>query len=652
MPDHNRTYLPIVLAGLLVLPGWSGFAQEEGPAGEALAVAPPPSRGVLGAVLFDRNLNTYNWFGLAKVDSSWGDVSLRFSDHYTSNIILVEASGARPEQRLQSNRHALSAVPGFRLSNQVSLVGSWSTLVYSDAKAVGLSSASFNALQGGLEYAPWSWLALTPLAGYRWDNQGDFQDEGPSVDILAKTNPALDLSGYLLSSTLRYNRDDVDPRLLENHLVHAGMQKTFTGSTRDSLELRFSRNRREFYSVAAGTGGVSSDTTIEARIDDILSFANLLDYEPAQQWLMSFFIGVVDRNLDKDYRSFGTSGQSVPQFGTLIGEFSLSTFLQTMYRSADGETFVLGRFRYEERDETHAAKPQGDSSDPLYRQANETEKRKDNFSRRTELTGRLRFLLSRSDAVTIAGSAGILRYDTPHALNVEDRDEQMFTLGIGTAHSLGRYLDLGVNMSGSSSHTVYLFAERSANNYVNRILRLGPRVVYRPFERCSSINTFEVLANYTVYDFEEQAASVRSFSYRQFSWVDSTIVPITSRVSLDFHIYLRLYERGQLRWDEFTERPENAFTDETYLAQARFSPGSGLSFAAGARYFSQTRYSYNGSERVFDGRLKSFGPVCSIRWEPGKHSLLTFSGWYEERRQSDGAHKSLPNMTLNAQMTF
>jgi hypothetical protein len=344
--------------------------------------------------------------------------------------------------------------------------------------------------------------------------------------------------------------------------------------------------------------------------------------------------------------------QETPQFGTQIGEFLLNTFVQARYRSFDGQTAFTTRLSYNERNETHVAKPLAGAPDALFREVNDNEKTKDNLTRRTALSGDLEFPFSSSDAFRLAGSASILRYDTPHELNVEDRDEQLLALGITTLHTISQYLDVELSLSGSMNHVVYLNSERSANNNINRILRFRPRVEYRPGPGFVTANTFEVLANYTVYDFEEQASAIRSFSYRQFSWLDSTIVPLTRTVRLDFFLYLRLYERGQLRWDEFTERNESAFVDETYAVQFRYVPAPSITFAAGVRYFSQTRYSYVDGERTFGSRLKSFGPTCLIHWQANRYSLVGLSGWFEERRQSEGAGRSIPNMILNVQLTL
>jgi hypothetical protein len=272
--------------------------------------------------------------------------------------------------------------------------------------------------------------------------------------------------------------------------------------------------------------------------------------------------------------------------------------------------------------------------------------------RRTALSGSVGFPLSPSDRMMLAGAASILRYDTPSALNVEDRDELLIAASIGTFHRLSRVLDAGISLDGSLNHIVYLLKERSANNNINRVLRISPRLLWRPGEGFASMNAFEVLANYTVYDYELEASSVKSYSYRQFSWLDSTSVRLSSRVTLDLFAYLKLYERGQLNWEDFTERPENAFNDQTFSGQFRFDAWAGAVFAIGARYFSQTRYNYEKGVKQVASRLHSIGPTCVLYWNAGRFGELVLRGWYEKRTQVDGSVSNFVTMTFSTVFNF
>jgi hypothetical protein len=260
--------------------------------------------------------------------------------------------------------------------------------------------------------------------------------------------------------------------------------------------------------------------------------------------------------------------------------------------------------------------------------------------------------VSMSDRIELSGSIGILRYDTPSNQNLEDRDELLVALTLATSHRVSHALELGVVLDGTVDHLVYLLRERSANNNYNRVLRLSPRTIYKPAPWLYSLNAFEVLANYTVYDFEQQLPAVKSFSYRQLGWMDSTSVDLTHRIGFDFFAYWKVYERGQLEWSQFLERLESAATELTYAVQCRITPAARTLFAVGVRYFGQTRYKYTEGVRRVDSFLNSVGPTCTISWNPGPHSRIQFQGWYERQRQPDGVSRSLASMTMNIYVTL
>ncbi|MCZ6775677.1 MAG: hypothetical protein O7D34_04365 [Ignavibacteria bacterium] len=625
-----------------------------------LPLEPTPKGQKSASIMFERNLNTFNWLGNAIIDTSLGRFSIRLNELFTSNIILIEGTSSSPERRLQSNQHNLSLLQGWHLSPEVTTRVKWTSLVYSDNKAVGLSNASFHSLLGGIDYSPYPLVSLSPMVGYRWDNQAGVNDRGFSYDIAGRTILPLDIDGYQLSASAQYHEDLLDPRVLQTHYARFSAQKSFVTGARDSLVLYVGRKRREFYAFAdagtiSGAFSAPADTNVESRIEDIFSFTNLLDYEIVPRFTASLFVNVSSRKLDKDIRYVGSTEPRTLQFNTAIDEFRLDTYLQAAYRSHDGEVGASARLYHSERDEAHVAKPIEDASPNvkiLLGERNKQEQTKDNFARRTALSGMVKFPLSPSDRISISGTASILRYDTPSEANFDDRDELLVALSIATSHRISQYLDVAVSLDGHLSHVVYLLENRSANNNYNRVLRLSPRVAYRPFKDLITLNTFEVLANYTVYDFEQQAALVRSFSYRQFGWVDSTSVQLTPRIGLDLFTHIRLYERGQLRWSEFTERTENSFRDETYALQVRFTPYNGIIFAVGFRHFSQSRYAHGDNGKTLDSVVRSIGPTCIIQWRINSYSQLGIKGWYERRSQTDGATRTLANMTMNVYFTL
>ncbi len=636
MKSHPRLFVFLCLCVSRAL-----HAQEVGPDLSVDAADTVFHRNTAG-ILFERNLNTYNWTGRASMDTSVLGMKVLLREEYTSNIILLEGTSSTPQQRPESNQQRISLLLDQPVASNFSTHAQWASLVYSDNKAVGISNASTHSLLGGITYAPIPGISFGPSVGYRWEKQLDVRDKGVEYLFDARTQ-RMDVDGYLISGEGHYDEARLDPRSLEGHYARVGVQRTFLGATRDTLELGFRRNRREFYAIA--------DTNIESRIENVFSFTNLLDYEFNTNVIGTLFVNVSNRILDKNFRALQAKILVPGQFDTEIDEFRLEVYFETRYTADNGGTAASTRFYYSERDENHTAKERTASSLEAFRTRSEEEKTKDNVARRTALSGSLELSLSKSDRVMLSGTTSILRYDTPSEFNFEDRDELLVAVTLATSHKISQYFDLAFSLEGNLSHVVYLLNQRSANNNYNRVIRFSPRTVYRPISVLSTTNSFEVLANYTVYDFQQQLVQVRSFSYRQFGWMDSTSVQVTRRVGLDFLTYLKLYERGQLNWSAFTERTENSFSEQTYAVQGRFTPYEEILFAVGLRYFSQSRYGYTTGQKQLESFLKSVGPTCQILWNLSAQSQVGFRGWYEHRSQSGGS-RSLANMAMNILFNF
>jgi hypothetical protein len=201
----------------------------------------------------------------------------------------------------------------------------WTSLVYADNKSVGLGQATFHSVLGGVEYSPFDFVSLNPLVGYRWDKQAGVRDKGLSYTLAAQTHE-IDLDGYNVSGDAQFHEDRLNPRVLQRHFVRIGAQKYFSGNSRDSLEVGYNKSRREFYAIANGN--------IESRVENILSFSNLLDYEFDHHFMTSLFVNVSSRSLDKDIRHFSPIPDIVTtRFNTAIDEFRLETFVQAAYKS-------------------------------------------------------------------------------------------------------------------------------------------------------------------------------------------------------------------------------------------------------------------------------------------------------------------------------
>lgn len=595
---------------------------------------------------FDKNLATYQWNGLVRMNTSSDADSLMLDERFRSMIIIAPRKLVRDEQSLN-----FRAKHGF---GKLSAVVRGSNFVLSDDQKFtdglrpSVTTASSNALYGGVEAEIFRSVFVEPLVGMRFDNQTGVRDQGVSY-TLGAWSPGLGVGGYQSRFEGRFQRDMLEPRTLERRSLTAGVGKTFFEGVRDTLDVGYFSNQRDFYFPADTTTMQTFNITqnIERRIEDVLTVSNVLEYSVGQQVTLSLQGNLSSRSIDRQFRyrplAFLPSQTLV---NTTVDEFRIGGITQLRY-AVTNDFFASVLLHFNERDERHTVE-RDERISPEIDQRQRDEAKKDNLTRRTMLASLVDAVLSRYDTIRFTGSASLLRYDTPSGDNIDDRDELWYAVNLTTLHRLSDYLYLRFTIDANLIHLVYLHGERSANNTWNRVFRVAPRVHYAPTRDFSTTNTFEVLANYTVYDFENTPlVQVTSFSFRQFALIDSTRWRLTPRLAVDGFAHVRLYQRGELRWDEFRERPLNYFEDKTFIGKIEYELERHLLFSVGVRYFNQIRFSYVGGKRVFETVLKSIGPLGRIQWEAAERSQVIIDGWYERQTQTNALPRSFTNMTMS-----
>ncbi len=615
-------------------------AQEEEYAGRRLpALSPDSVRKNLGAISFDKSLNTYHWTGLMLYDDLSGPLTVHLNEQYVSTLI-------RTDRNLITDNQSLDLTVRKRLADRLQATLDVSSFLLSDNKSVGISNASSHAVYGGFAFRPADSITVEPLAGIRFDNQLDRHDHGASY-LLGLSSGLLDYYGYLTRLRGTFQYDNLDPRTLETDSAAVDIEKVFFERTRNLTHLTFTRNRRDFYSPASPQVVQLYNTqyNIDSRSDNLFGVSDTLNYNVGERMLLTFGGSIVTRQIDRSERY---------QIVTTLKDYSPNTTIDEMRVMGSTEArYSIGErssasviVAYWERDEKHQVESDSRIDVQDMASLSHIEERKNNQSRRTTLATMLTLSPSMNDRIVLSGSGSLLHYDTPSADNDDDRDELWYILDCSTSHRLNRNLTLYLTADLSLTHLVYLFSTRSADNTWNRILRFAPRCDYTLSDDFSSSNSFEVLANYTVYDFEYAAVQPRSYAFRQFAFVDSSWLSLTSRLSLQWYSHIRLYERGELLWDAFAERPLNYFEDKTYIGSVSYALTRRLLFSLGIRYFSQIRFGYTGSDRTVESTLRSMGPLASVSLTLSGRTDLLVRGWYERQSQTGQPDRGYTTMVM------
>lgn len=593
---------------------------------------------------FERNVNTYLWNGVLRYSVADSGFLFSLSDYFTSSLIRRQFRSFRDEQNF-----SFTAVK--KLSANVFVATEGQSFFLSDNQTLGASNAGIHSGVVGIQYRPRENITLTPLVGMRYDKQGVQRDDGMNYRLYALVD-AIEVSNYRTSLNGHLNYADLGSRLFKNNVATLDITTVFAPGSADSLRIRRIANRNDFYipadsSVIRGFGVASN---IRSRTEELWGISNALDYHIGSGIEMQFTVDIESRVVDNAFRYKNLSDINSILFNTSVQELLLSGRLSLRYVSSSTVTtigMVLG-----ERDERHQLQRINGVDNLVQDIRARQESKLDNTAVRSTLYADVVSEVSTTDRLSFSGSFGVLQYDTPDSLNTDDRDELLMNFTLREHHRFSHVLSATMTAEATLAHTVYLKRDKSANNNWNRIFRLSPEVRFTPSPSLTMVNSFEVLANYTVFDFESLIPSVKSYSYRQVAFLDSTSYDITQRVGVDLFAYIRIFERGELRWKEFVERPLQRFEEFTFSPQFRYTYGDRWMFAAGFRSFAQKRFRYLNNTRQFESTLLSAGPTARVQLTLSQQSFIDIHGWKEFQRLTGGSIQEFSNVMMTVRYTI
>jgi hypothetical protein len=596
-------------------------------------------------IRFERNLNTYLWNFKADFSGRDSGFAADVHDRYSSSFIEQNQNSLRDEHTLWLNASR-------RISSMMNLELEASTFTLSDNQSLDVSNAALHTGLVGVSIRPLPYISVTPLVGFRVDRQQDQTDQGWNYKLSSQLD-SVDIDGYETLASLRLNVSNLSPRYFRSNGAQLFFAKDFLEGSFDSLRFQWSNNRWDFYipadSVMQKEFGIKEN--IRSRVDEIYNVSNTLHYAVGKELSAVVQTLVETRTISNAFRYKSLLEPTMIPYDVTVQEQRLEGGIDLNYRDINNIFASVG-IHTSERDERHILQ-KIDGVDPdIQQSASEQETQLDNIQHRTSLRGIFSMPVSSNDFVSFESSAGILRYDAPDSTNTDDRDELLITLSGRESHRWNEYFDISVTVEATLNHIVYLLAERSANNNWNRIFRLAPELTYTPSPAMRMVNTFEVLANYTVFDYETLIPTVESYSYRQFAFLDSTSYDMSSSMGLDVLLHVRLYERGELQWKAFTERPQQYFREVTFSPAVRYTIQERLVCAAGFRSFVQNRYLYNGAARVADGNYFSYGPTTSIVLMAPSGWRLEIQGWKEFQKETNQPTRDVSNIMMSAKANF
>jgi len=583
----------------------------------------------------DKQLNTYLFTNYFKYGISGEDFFAGVKEIFNSTIINASQKNIKDE-------HNFNFIGGYKFSPLFTAGLSLMNISFSDDRVTQINKTALLNSVIYLQYTPLSNISFTPYAGISSNQQISQNDKGAlyGADLLINS---LMISDFELNSQLKFQNEDISPR--KNMLRNAGVSltNTFEDSFINTLSASFSEQKKDFYFTADPATALEFNiaNNIQSRTETNYIIQNRLRSIPSSNGFAMDLLGSLYwRTIDRNTRYAPSAASANSNYDTQINELKIDLTGGVDYRSSSLSSSL--KFSYSQYEEKHEAKKIEGEDFLIYTDQQKVEYKKNNQAETGTLSLVTNWLISDYDNLIFSVFHRKLKYDTPSSENFDDRDE-LLTIGrIGYERRLTSAFKLNFNLEGSLNKIVYILSERSSNNSVRRFIRFSTSGYYAD-NFLTSLNSAEVSANYTTFDYEYLNPSLRSYSFRQFILKDSSSIKVTGRVKLVFNGYIKLSEQGDFSWSSFTERPAR------YLTENLLEPKLGyfntpLALLWGLRYFNLSIYNVNQqNERILSSRYESIGPTAEIKYKISSKIDLNFFGWYEFIT-GDNARREVPNV--------
>lgn len=592
---------------------------------------------------FNKQLNTYFLNSGINYSTNFSAIDLSLSENFRSTLFRSTTKSVRDEQYFKLTGK-------YSLSDKYIIGITANSTIFSDDRNTLINKSNISDVRLFGEVELYKDFQLLPFGGYITNNQVGEYDNGPVYGFESSFKDYSE-GEYDINSIFKFKNEDILPRRDLLRFFNLSLNNNFSATLTNNLLGRYLKSKKDFYlpadSITSSTfdiiNNIESRTETNYSAEDNMRFINVVENID-----MELIAAVNWRTINKEKRFKSSLVQSENIFDTQIDELTTGIGTKLYYRSS----FFNGSFslNFFEKDEKHITKNFEGADNFFFQTASERQARKSNNSKRTTIAITGDFNFSSSDKLTTSMYFNKLMYDTPSSENDDDRDEILSIFRLRYSKSLSPYFTAFVNAEATISHIVYLFASRSSNNNINRVLRLKAGGQYAG-ANVSSLNTFEVSANYTVYDFENLTSGLRSLSFRQFTATDSSRISFTKNFALVVSGYIKLSEQADLNWGEFSEIPAR------YLHEIFADPMFVLTYnhtllGIGLRYFSLSTFNYKELSRIPDTQYQSIGPIIELSYFVLNSIRLKINGWYEFISINETSNNERINFTTDLTWNF
>ena len=561
--------------------------------------------------------------------------SINFNDRYYSSVIKSYYKTFRSENNFD-------AVAILFLSDEVKYKILANSYLLSEGQNLTAKRNGWHNLFFGSDLNYFDKIKISPLVGVRSEEQSQKTENGfaGKISFAAKNFEVADGNANIIFD---FTGSKPGKREHWNKSWSSSYFNNFSNAASDSLIANWNNNRWDFYQPSDNfiIEKFGEELNTRERTDEKYFINNYLNFKMSENINSIINFNYINETIGNNYRLKLENKNNLFDTEFKKEQFEILSRFDLQFKKMNGYFYI----RHSERDERHEVIGNNLVDKNLLEQKSKQESKLNSLTKTTQISTFIENGKNEKLNFGVDFSAQILRYDTPDTTNIEDRDEFSSNISFFVKNKFSEDLNVGVGGDLILHHLVYLFNERSANNNWNRVIRFwseagGSGENYRHKIRG------EVLANYTVFDFETISPFIKSYIYRELNWKDSTTIKIYKNNWFNFFAEARFYERGDLNWKEFKERPIQYFEEYTFNPSLSFFETDEMKLLFGIRSFIQKKYSYNKLAKIFDERFSSFGPTVNFNYQINADGVVNLKIWFEEQSTSKNYLRNFTNGSL------
>jgi len=433
-------------------------------------------------------------------------------------------------------------------------------------------------------------INIRPALGWTVEEIYGRKDQGWYSKLGLEINK-LDMGGYINSTDANSVIRDFPGRKNQEHTFFTGWYRQFSDRSADSVRIGYQYSENRYY-LAQGSNNLE-EVTINARFVN-----NQLTYQTGDASRLSIITEFKNRQLDQTNPTLTAPNRRK-------------------------EIFVSNQFAY-----LFNWGPVGANWGVMFSQTinDNPGEQTDIDGLQAALTSRLEFRPTKRDILWSRFSYTKYEYNTPEKkTNDDDRDEQRFIIDTSYRHRFSPFFELRLRSQVYLYHQIFLSADRSDNNNWNRIYQLAAGFDHKLGERLQHEHQIKILANYTVFDFDEILERIRSYVFRKLIYTDSLSFRLTDNLYLNSIYQWEKEDNGTFFKNEFSQQVSKEisshFLNLSLLHQNMF----GFHLTTGITFYWRDEWALaNGRE------FRSIAPRITLIYPAG--NKLLFYGTYAPNR--------------------